>query len=234
MDERGGLTPSRRIAAGRSADIFEAGPGRVIRRRRAGAIGEAEVWAMRTARHHGYPVPEVFRVDGSDMEMERVDGDDLLALLARRPWRARRVARTLADLHLRLRDIPVPDGAGDALVHGDLHPGNVVVTSAGPMVIDWENARTGPADTDAAIVWLLLTVADADGVPALLRPVVPVLRRAVLRRFLREVGTPSTTTVASVCAERLGDPNMRPTERERIRRFRERHGRPVGAGTPRP
>jgi hypothetical protein len=52
-------------------------------------------------------VPEVYRVDGADMEMERVDGADLLDQLASAPWRYRRVARTLADLHLRLRAIPV-------------------------------------------------------------------------------------------------------------------------------
>jgi aminoglycoside phosphotransferase (APT) family kinase protein len=219
-----------RIATGRSADIFAIGEGRVLRRRRSGPIPPAEVVAMRAARHHGYPVPEVFRVDGTDMEMERVDGNDLLDELARAPWRYRRIAHVLADLHLRLRDVPIDgltlaavDAPVEALVHGDLHPGNVIATRAGPVVIDWEGAALGPADTDAATVWLLLTIADADGVPTLVRPLVPMLRRALLRSFLGRVGRPRAATVARVCDARLGDGNMRPHERDRIRRFRDEH-----------
>lgn len=189
---------------------------------------------MRTAHRHGYPVPEVFRVDGSDMEMERVDGADLLSELARTPWRYRRVARLLADLHLRLRSVPIagldlrPLGEPvEALVHADLHPGNVMISPSGPVVIDWEGAGLGPADTDAAVVWLLLTIADADDVPRLVRPLVPVVRRLLLRSFLARVGRPRPATVALVCDGRLADPNMRPHELDRIRRFRTRHaGRP--------
>lgn len=221
----------RLLATGRSADIFELGGDRVLRRRRSGPIPIDEATAMRTARAHGYPVPEVFRVDGAEMEMERVDGVDLLDELASRPWRVRHFARTLAELHLRLRAVPV-DGLTlgtmgepvEALVHGDLHPGNVIATAAGPVVIDWESAALGPNDADAATVWLLLTIADADGVPRPLRPLVPLLRRMLLRVFLARVGRPRSTTVTLVCQGRLDDPNMRPHERERIRSFCDRHG----------
>jgi len=219
-----------RLASGRSADIFAVGDGRILRRRRVGEIAATEVDAMRAARRHVYPVPEVYRVAGAEMEMERADGPDLLDELARAPWRYRQVARTLADLHLRLRAIPV-DGLQlgvvgepvEALVHGDLHPGNVIVTATGPVVIDWESAGVGPLDTDAANVWLLLTIADADNVPRLVRPLVPLVRRALLRSFLGRVGRPRPATVAGVCDDRLADPNMRPHEIDRIRRFRAHH-----------
>ena len=185
---------------------------------------------MQVARGHGFPAPEVFRVEGRDMEMARVDGPALLALLAGAPWRAAQLGRTMADLHLRLRDVPT-DGLAlrtigepaETLVHGDLHPGNVIMTTSGPSVIDWENAGLGPSDTDAATVWLLLDVADADGVPRLVRPLVPLLRRIFLRSFLARVGRPRPATVALVCDIRLADPNMRPRERDRIRGVRRRH-----------
>jgi RIO-like serine/threonine protein kinase len=31
-------------------------------------------------------------------------------------------------------------------VHGDLHPGNVMLTATGPLVIDWTNAASRGAD----------------------------------------------------------------------------------------
>jgi thiamine kinase-like enzyme len=34
-------------------------------------------------------------------------------------------------------DLPAPLGEGTSLVHLDLHPGNVLLTASGPMVIDW-------------------------------------------------------------------------------------------------
>jgi serine/threonine protein kinase len=38
------------------------------------------------------------------------------------------------------------------LVHGDMHPGNVVVTPEGAAIIDWGNARSGPEMLDLANV----------------------------------------------------------------------------------
>jgi aminoglycoside phosphotransferase (APT) family kinase protein len=31
-------------------------------------------------------------------------------------------------------------------LHGDFHPGNVVLTQRGPVVIDWRNTTEGPPD----------------------------------------------------------------------------------------
>src|SRR5215469_73040 len=92
----------RLIAAGRSADVFEAGEGRVLRRYRDGrpadqVAREAEV--MVHARAHGVPMPEVFDVAGADIVMERADGPTMLTELARRPLMFRRQARLLARLH---------------------------------------------------------------------------------------------------------------------------------------
>lgn len=191
---------------------------------------------MRLAAEHGYPVPQVFDVDGADMLLGRLDGVDMLTDIGRRPWRAREHARVLGDLHLRLRSLGVSGAAlpgrepGASLVHGDLHPGNVVLTSDGPVVIDWEGASMGPPDTDAAVAWLLMWAARPDDVPAAVRPFVAGITAVMRRDFLRITGRPAPETIDRVCRARLDDRNTRPGERARIRAFRERHA--AGGSSP--
>ncbi|MFC5451655.1 phosphotransferase family protein [Paenibacillus aestuarii] len=45
---------------------------------------------------------------------------------------------------------------GDQLCHGDFHPGNVLLSQRGPVVIDWMTAVCGPAQADAARTILIL------------------------------------------------------------------------------
>ncbi len=40
--------------------------------------------------------------------------------------------------------LPRPFGAAERIVHLDLHPGNVMLTAGGPVVIDWTNVAAGP------------------------------------------------------------------------------------------
>ncbi len=214
------------IGSDRSADVYDCGDGRVLRRRRNGPVPEAEVVVMRAVHAAGLPVPRVFDVNGCDMTMDRIDGVDLLTHLSKRPWHARRVGVMLAALHRSLAAIPIGDTvlAGDgerqeSFVHGDLHPGNVMLTADGPVVIDWEGAGIGAGDADVATTWLLLATAKTDDVPRWVRPLVGIIRRTVLRTFLSRVDLPHPETLAAVCAERLEDPNMRPRELDRIRSF---------------
>jgi uncharacterized protein (TIGR02172 family) len=46
----------------------------------------------------------------------------------------------------RLADLP----DGDALCHGDFHPGNIVMTVSGPEIIDWMDATRGHPHADVA------------------------------------------------------------------------------------
>jgi hypothetical protein len=49
----------------------------------------------------------------------------------------------------------LPDG--DSLCHGDFHPDNVLITSEGPVIIDWEDATSGDRAADVARTLLLLS-----------------------------------------------------------------------------
>lgn len=220
-------TPGPLIAGGRSADVYDLGGGRVLRRVRSGPVSEHEVLAMRAARDGGVPVPEVYDVDGADMVLERVIGPVMIDELERRPWAVRRLGRELAALHVTLRAVPAPDGLrgdGPVLVHNDLHPGNVLLTADGPVVIDWEGATAGPADRDAAVMWLLAETADVDDLSWWLRPIVGLVRRQLVAAFMEMAGRPSVATVDAVCADRLADRNTRAGERARIAAFHERNG----------
>lgn len=45
---------------------------------------------------------------------------------------------------------------GSALLHGDLHPGNILLSANGPIVIDWFDATVGHCAADIARTMLLL------------------------------------------------------------------------------
>ena len=227
------MTPGALIAKGRSADIFEYGDGKVLRRLRGERTVPAhEPVVMRAVRAAGYPVPEVYEVAGGDIVMERVAGVDMVKVIERRPWRARRYGTMLADLHRRLGEVPIEGGdvpaaygAPEVYVHGDLHPMNVILTDHGPVVIDWEGSRIGPRDADAAITWMLLEIGELDDVPRWLRPIAGLVRAQLLRAFLKGVTAPSKETIRAACEFRLNrDRNMRPVEMEGIRQFMADHG----------
>jgi aminoglycoside phosphotransferase (APT) family kinase protein len=65
-----------------------------------------------------------------------------------------------ADLDTRLREFALRVlhtlPAGDRLCHGDLHPGNTVVTSNGVSIIDWPTATRGVPVADFARTMLIL------------------------------------------------------------------------------
>jgi aminoglycoside phosphotransferase (APT) family kinase protein len=68
--------------------------------------------------------------------------------------RAAKVGDAIREAALaRVAGLPV----GTALVHGDLHPGNVLMTARGPMAIDWLTAGAGSAHADVARTLFLLT-----------------------------------------------------------------------------
>lgn len=138
------------VARGRDAELYAYGEDRLLRRylRHGGALRAVEVMSL--ARAAGYPVPRAAALSEREMLLERVDGPTMAEDLGRRPWRRWSHAVTLASLHDRLHAIAAPPwleaplGQGPALLHLDLHPANLLLSSHGPVVIDWPNARRGP------------------------------------------------------------------------------------------
>ena len=81
---------------------------------------------------------------------------------------------------------------GDAVCHGDFHPGNVYLTERGPIVLDWMDAARGNPLADVARTAVLFRAAvlpkDMPG-----RRVVELIRRTFLRAYLRRYFTAAST-----------------------------------------
>jgi aminoglycoside phosphotransferase (APT) family kinase protein len=223
--------PGSPLGAGRSAEIYDLGGGRILRRyndRTRSAEQEAKIISW--AGEHGVPVPEVFDVAGPDIVMEKVEGPTMLADLGRRPWRLFRHAAMLATLHRQVHSVPglpglrTPFGDGDALLHMDLHPLNVLLSPCGPVLIDWESASRGPAEADLAICWVTVALSSVPGSAwqqAIGRAGQRLFADAVLRHSgLRVDGA----WLAKAARFRIGDPHLLEAEAARMRRLVARAG----------
>jgi uncharacterized protein (TIGR02172 family) len=114
-------------------------------------------------------------------------------LPSQREWIARRIDRS-PDLSViqkqearrALADLPV----GTALCHGDFHPGNVLFSARGPIVIDWGRATCGDPLGDVACTSLLIQSASLPPwapryMHQLLKCSRALLHRSYLKRCLR-------------------------------------------------
>jgi uncharacterized protein (TIGR02172 family) len=100
-----------------------------------------------------------------------------------------------ADADTRLKEAvlrriePLPDG--DSLCHGDFHPDNIIMSSRGPMIIDWTCGRRASPLADVARTWLLLRMSEPllGNVPPWILPVLKALvaasRVAVYGTYLK-------------------------------------------------
>jgi len=223
--------PGTLIGAGRNADVYDIGAGRVLRRYRDGRDARAidlEAQVMAHARTSGVPVPEVFEVSGADIVMERAAGPTMLQLLGRRPWAMRGQARLLAELHRLVHRVPAiaglraPFGDEDrdrqVLLHRDLHPQNVILTSTGPVIIDWEGAARGPGIYDVAMTWVILGFSDVPGA-GFEAAVTRSFQSLFTRSFVHAAGPIDQTWRATAVRHRLADPNLLPSERARLERL---------------
>jgi uncharacterized protein (TIGR02172 family) len=78
----------------------------------------------------------------------------------------------------------LPDG--NALCHGDFHPGNVIISPQGPIVIDWMTAASGSPWADVARTSMILTIgAKAAGkqLSPIVRVVINLYHETYLKRY---------------------------------------------------
>jgi tRNA A-37 threonylcarbamoyl transferase component Bud32 len=195
--------------------VYDLGDGTVLRRyRNAAQSAEPDAAAMRAAAAAGVRVPRVHSADGPDLVMDAVPGPSMLADLLVHPDRAARYGKDLADLHGRLDRVPPRSGSA-GLVHGDLHPGNVLLNTDGPVLIDWTNARWAERSLDVAMTWILLTCFDPSD-PAL-EPMTTALRGPFLSAFLGGVDrTAAASSLREAARIRHDDPATRSEELRRI------------------
>jgi aminoglycoside phosphotransferase (APT) family kinase protein len=190
----------RLVGEGREAEILDWDSGRVVRLLRdpeASERARVEAEAMAAARAAGAAAPavhEVVELEGRPgIVVDRIDGPDLLTIVARRPWSVSTAGRTLGEVHARIHAVAAPHSlpeisdvirdrlrtadtataelagfalehldalsGGDRLLHGDLHPANILVGPEGPVAIDWMWAGCGDPAADVAWTRLLLRLA---------------------------------------------------------------------------
>jgi tRNA A-37 threonylcarbamoyl transferase component Bud32 len=191
------------IRQGRASSVTDIGDGRILR---AGGRPAAEAEMMQLAREHGILVPRVHEVRTDALVMELVPGETLLDRVRARPWALPGSARLIADLHKRLHTIHF---GGARLVHFDLHPDNVLMGPAGPVLIDWTNARGGDPDADVALTWIIAETSAGLGGKLFARLFRQAVGRLAIRRGFDEAS-----------AFRLADPHVTDAERDRVRRLR--------------
>ncbi len=106
----------KKIAEGREAEMFAWEDGKLLRLlrnpRNAGGL-QWEVAAARSAAAGGVSVPAIYEmlaVEGRPgYVVERIDGRDLLAEIAARPWRVWSIGKACGRLHARLNSLPAGD-----------------------------------------------------------------------------------------------------------------------------
>ncbi|MDH6227181.1 MULTISPECIES: phosphotransferase [Streptomyces] len=203
------------IGVGRTADVYVVDERWVLRRYRKAAHGDAEAErALMTYLHrHGYPVPVVRPGEdapGTDLVMERLDGPTMAGALFAGLITPREAGAVLALLLAGLHSLP-PRASADPeerILHLDLHPENVILTSAGPRVIDWGTAAEGRPGLDWAMTAVIVAQAGAGDVD-LAGPA-----RELLAALLTDPAAAHLTPEALTEAlrRRASDPTM--TERE--------------------
>lgn len=225
--------PGELVAAGRDCEIFDYGPGRVVRRARDGRSIAAEAEVMAYLDQQGFPVPRVDEVsaDGTMIAMERLDGITMVDALSRKPWGVRRAGAILANLHNQLHEISAPDflppspfGDGTAIVHLDFHPLNVMMTSRGPVVIDWPLATRGDPNGDVALAWALIASGEIP-VGGIHGRVMGMFRSMLVSSFLRGVDADGARRALGPAVEwKLTDAHLSKGEQAQMRALVAAHG----------
>jgi aminoglycoside phosphotransferase (APT) family kinase protein len=212
------------LARGASAEIFAFGDGSVIKLflPEYGYIAEVEADRTIAVRAAGLPSAAVRGLETVDdrigIVMERIDGPTLASEGAES---APQLARLHALVHSDVStDLPgwravvenakasmspderqqldqrlerVPDGA--CVYHGDFHPGNVILSQRGPVIVDWPNACCAHPAVDVARTLVLIRYQGASPAESATRR---DSRFLLARGYLREYLTSSSVTADEV------------------------------------
>ncbi|MEP7764721.1 phosphotransferase [Sanguibacter sp. 25GB23B1] len=216
------LDDSHLLTRGRSSDVYLLNDTEVVRRLHDRDDTFRNVDLIRHLNAEHFPTARVVHAQGPDLIMERLNGATLLQALDVQDVGITDGVRILLDLHETLHALPLPPsgvasrvvGRGECIVHLDLHPANVLMTSDGPFLIDWESAGLGPAGLDLAMTALVFAEIVADG-DEYARPA-----HAMLRTFTDLSGMDFREHVADAAEHRARSRTVDPEELELIPRAR--------------
>ena len=198
------------LASGRDADVYAIDGQRVLRRYRDGGDVAVEARIMKYVATQGFPVPIIHDASGTDLVMERLDGPTMLSALSTDALPIVEAAALLAGLHHDLHRLPALRSLDPSarILHLDLHPDNVMLTSRGPVVIDWRNAREGPAELDVAMSALIIAQVAVEKNQGQ-----AMLAAELLEAFLNSAGGCPVTALDQAVAIRQADANLTTEER---------------------
>lgn len=92
---------------------------------------------------------------------------------------------------------------GHALCHGDVHPGNVLVTERGLAILDWQKAGAGPPAADVCRTDLMLRHGRIATTSPLTRAALKTSRQAAAAWYLRHARAASGLSTTEISAWRL-------------------------------
>lgn len=207
-------TTGKLIGSGRTADVYEIDEAWVLRRNREDwGDAAAEGAVMEHVRAYGYPVPRVrvrpgdSRTSRTDLVMERLTGPTMLEALVAGSIDVREAGTVLAALLRQLHAIP-GRRPGTRVLHLDLHPENVMLTPAGPRVIDWGTAEDGDPGLDWGLSAIILAQVAVDDQP------IADPARAILAALLADPAGLTETGLGEARRRRAANPTMTPYEVE--------------------
>lgn len=89
-----------------------------------------------------------------------------------------------AELKQQLIEVLSKLPAGNQICHGDFHPGNIMLTARGPIIIDWLGATRGHPLSDMARSVIVLSIGQPPpGTPG--RWLIDIIRKTLLNTYLR-------------------------------------------------
>lgn len=201
------------IASGRDADVYAIDADRVLRRYRNGGDVAAEATAMAYVAGFAFPVPVVYEARGADLVMERLTGPTMLSAMMAGELDLAEAGTLLADLHRQLHEVPARLSTDPVrrVLHLDLHPDNVILSTRGPVVIDWRNATEGLPDLDVALSAVIIAQVGVDDTNPM-----AALCKALLTAFLRAAGGEPMSALGEATAIRRADSALAADEVDRL------------------
>lgn len=187
------------VVDGRQAFVSERVSGRTMWQHIVDDPTATGRWAVELAELHSrlFEIEPPTAVSGfAERTARKIDRAEMLTAVDR------------SEAHERLDGLP----AGECLLHGDLHPANVVMGTDGPVVVDWFDAAVGVPAADVVRSWIMMQPSAtterlphlADGRAEILEP---LRRRYVesMSHYLDGVAAQDQVWLPIVAASRLAE-----------------------------